>query len=61
MFLINFGMLTLCTTFLYMSKKPMTTKIGQQVYLEEKSRLRLVKQLPVTSLRKDHVTLKKPL
>ena len=38
----------------------MITKLEQQVYPEERSELRLIKQLLLTSSRKDHMTLKKP-
>ena len=38
-----------------LSIKPMTTKFGKQVHLQESSQMRLIKQVLVTSSRQDHV------
>ena len=38
-----------------LSIRPMTTKFGKQVHLQESSQMRLIKQVLVTTSRQDHV------
>ena len=38
------------------SIRPMTTKFGKQVHLQDLTQMRLIKQVLMTSLHQDHVT-----
>ena len=38
------------------SIRPMTTKCGKQVHLQDLTQMRLIKQVLMTSLHQDHVT-----
>ena len=38
------------------SIRPMITKFSKQVHLQDLTQMRIIKQVPVTSLRQDHVT-----
>ena len=38
------------------SIRPMTTKFGKQVHLQDLTQMRLIKQVLLTSLHQDHVT-----
>ena len=39
-----------------MSIRPMTTKFGKKVYLQDLTKMKLIKQVLVTFLLQDHVT-----
>ena len=43
-------------TDISISIKPITTKFGKQVHLQDLTQIRLIKQVLVTLLRQDHVT-----
>ena len=38
------------------SIRPMTTKFGKQIHVQDLTKMRLIKQVLVTSLRQNHVT-----